>query len=302
MATSKLLVNSIMQNAARSMSSSLPPALKIGHDICRLKPESTVSLHSSFRGMKLSNFEVARNLSRPSSLSASRSTISMAWGGALAPVRLIVQGKHMEITDSIRSYVEEKVGHAVRNHGALVREVDVRCSLRGGDVGKGARKQRCEVTIFTKKHGVLRAEEEDETMYAAIDEVSDIVARKLRKIKEKDGGHGRTWQMRGAPKLGELVDDEPFDFDEAMKKEVVEQPLEEEIVRTKYFEMKPMSAIEAVEQLLNVGHNFYAFRNAETGEINILYKRTHGGYGVIVPRNEDPWEKFSNTNGSAASH
>lgn len=214
-----------------------------------------------------------------------RGVVSMSWGGALAAVRLIVQGKHMELTDSIRLYVEEKVGHAVSIHSGMVREVDVRLSVRGGDVGKGPRLQRCEVTIFTKKHGVVRAEEEEETMYASIDKVSDVVARKLRKIKEKDGGHGRTWQMRHAQKLGDMISDEPVNLDPLLNKTPSDLP--DEIVRTKYFEMLPLSADEALLEMVNVGHDFYAFRNRNSGEINILYKRNHGGYGIIVPRTDN---------------
>ncbi|KAH7299334.1 hypothetical protein KP509_24G005900 [Ceratopteris richardii] len=191
-----------------------------------------------------------------------------------------------QLTDAIKAYVEEKIGNAVHNQYNLLREVDVRMSVRGGESGRGPKLQRCEVTMFTKKHGVVRAEEESDSMYASIDRVSDVVSRKLRKIKEKDGGHGR---LRHQPRVGELLTTEDVDF---KPKETNDLP--DEVVRTKYFEMLPMTSNEALEQLVNVGHDFYAFRNAESGEINILYKRKHGGYGLIVPKNNEAWEKTEN--------
>eukprot|EP00250_Pteridium_aquilinum_P028403 c37092_g1_i1 orf=223-1113(+) len=215
-----------------------------------------------------------------------RVTTCMAWGGTLASVRLIIQGKHLELTDALKAYVEDKIGNAVHNQYSLLREVDVRMSVRGGESGRGPRLQRCEVTMFTKKHGVVRAEEESDSMYASIDRVSDVVSRKLRKIKEKDGGHGRP---RHQPRLGELLTTEEVEF-----KPKEQSDLPDEVVRTKYFEMAPMTSDDALEQLVNVGHDFYAFRNAESGEINILYKRKHGGYGLIVPRNNESWESIDN--------
>lgn len=158
--------------------------------------------------------------------------------------------------------------------------------------------------MFTKKHGVIRAEEEAETLYASIDTVSSVIQRKLRKIKEKDSDHGR--HMKGFDRLKVrdpevLVDQDSVavpqeeeeeeediseDFTDDLVPEVsifrMDSVLNShfsclfiahigkfvQIVRTKYFDMPPLTVSEAIEQLENVDHDFYAFRNEETGKIS----------------------------------
>lgn len=266
--------------------------------LSRLTPATLSSFNSTIQGHALRWIFAAR----PIVTNSGGQINCMLWSGPLSSVRLIIQGKNFQLTDAVKAYIEEKVGIAVQKHANLVREVDVRLSIRGGEVGKGPKVRRCEVTLFTKKHGVVRAEEESETINASIDIVSDIIRRKLRKIKEKDGGHGRSSKMRKQPKLGELLSTELLDVKEMRDEEidnlsdVKEMPsdelddLSDEVVRIKYFEMPPMSHEEALEQLMNVDHDFYAFRNMESGEVNVLYKRKHGGYGLIVPKSNERWE------------
>ncbi|RWR89550.1 ribosome-binding factor PSRP1, chloroplastic [Cinnamomum micranthum f. kanehirae] len=252
------------------------------------------SLHSHFlnHSTSLSSQIKPKCISSPSS--NNRLVLRMSWDGALSSVRLIIQGKNIDLADTVKKYVEDKVGKAVQKHTQLVREVDVRISVRGGELGKGPRLRRCEVTLFTKKHGVVRAEEDADTLYGSIDLVSSIIQRKLRKIKEKDSDHGR--HMKGFNRLKVRQPDEEFVEEDrevpTAQQEGGEVDIVDEVVRTKYFDMPPLTVAEALVELENVDHDFYGFRNEETGEINILYRRKNGGYGLIIPKGDGRLEKL----------
>ncbi|KAI4338046.1 hypothetical protein L6164_016400 [Bauhinia variegata] len=224
----------------------------------------------------------------PRSNRATSLVVRMSWDEPLSSVKLIVQGKHLQLTGAVKQHVEEKVGKAVQKHSHLVREVDVRLSARGGEFGRGPRTSRCEVTLYTKRHGVVRAEEDAETLYGSIDLASSIVQRKLRKIKEKESDHGR--HMKGFNRLRDKETTLELPKDEIKIPPEEEEEFISEVVRTKYFEMVPLTESEAIEQLENVDHDFYAFRNEETGEVNIVYKRKAGGYGVIIPKEDGKTE------------
>jgi putative sigma-54 modulation protein len=194
-------------------------------------------------------------------------------------MKLVIHGKNIEITDAIREYVHQKIEKAVSHFQNITNEVDVHLSVaRNPRINT---RQAAEVTIFANGN-VIRAEESSENLYASIDLVADKIARQLRKYKERRQDHKT----------------QPIPTNEAVNPEPVEDligdrtpELPGEVVRTKYFSMPPMTVAEAQEQLQLVGHDFYMFRNAETGEINVIYERNHGGYGVIQPRNP-------NTNGN----
>lgn len=189
-------------------------------------------------------------------------------------MKLVIHGKNIEITDSIREYVTQKVEKGVSHFQDLTLEVDVHLS-----VAKNPRnnlKQTAEVTIFANKT-VIRAEESSENLYASIDLVSDKISRQLRKYKEK-----RLAQKTSVrAKTIEVVEEQPVVKDLIGSRS---PELPKEVVRTKYFMMSPMTVEDALEQLQLVDHDFYMFRNAETGEINVIYERNHGGYGVLQPR------------------
>ncbi|MEH2060514.1 MAG: ribosome-associated translation inhibitor RaiA [Nostoc sp.] len=188
-------------------------------------------------------------------------------------MKLVIHSKNIEITDAIREYVHQKIEKAVSHFQSITNEVDVHLSVaRNPRINT---RQAAEVTIYANG-SVIRAEESSENLYASIDLVADKIARQLRKYKERRQDQ-KTHALPTETVVADLV------VTDLIGDRTPELP--NEVVRTKYFSMPPMTLAEASEQLQLVGHDFYMFRNSETGEINVIYERNHGGYGVIQPRN-----------------
>ncbi len=189
-------------------------------------------------------------------------------------MKLLIQGNNIAITDAINDYVQQKLEKAVKHFQNITTKVDVHLS-----VGRNARvnnKHKAEVTVYANGT-IIRAQESSENLYASIDMVSDKIARQLSKYKEKY----LSKKTHAKVKTGVLVEEEPVQPD-LIGDRTPELP--SEVVRMKYFGMPPMSIEQALEQLQLVDHDFYMFRNSATNEINVIYIRNHGGYGVIQPR------------------
>jgi putative sigma-54 modulation protein len=205
-------------------------------------------------------------------------------------MKLLLHGKNIEITDAIREYVHQKIEKAVSHFENFTTEVDVHLSVNRNS--KVAERQVAEVTVYANGT-VIRVQEAAEILYASIDLVADKISRKLRKYKEKNFVAKKTHHSLKEQSLDNEIASEAIkeiDFDLVGDRSA---ELPEEVVRVKYFSMQPMSVKDAWEHLQMVGHDFYMFCNSETSEINVIYQRNHGGYGVIQPRPEE-----MNVNGS----
>jgi putative sigma-54 modulation protein len=178
-------------------------------------------------------------------------------------------GRNLEITDAIRDYVEKKLSRLDRyQNGELMAKVVL--SLAGSPHVEKRAKAEIQLDL---PGGLLRVEEEDQDLYAAIDRMVDRLETQLKRYKERRFvGRRHSYQGPPSPEVRDM---------EALRK-----PEEEEgprIVRVKRFEMKPMDPEEAVFQMEALGHDFFVFRNAKTDEINVVYRRKDGNYGLIEP-------------------
>jgi putative sigma-54 modulation protein len=183
-------------------------------------------------------------------------------------MRLQVKGKNVEVSQSIRSYAEEKLGKLSRQ---LSDPTEVELELAVEKNPSISASHGAEATIRTKGP-TLRARESSPDMKASIDQLVEKLERQVKRYREKRRTEPRR-QARangGAAEASVLVppvsdDGEPW------------------IVKTKQFPVKPMSPDEAVLQLELVGHDFFVFRNAESNEVNVVYRRRAGDYGLIEP-------------------
>ena len=173
-------------------------------------------------------------------------------------MKFIIIGRNIDITEGLKSAVQEKLGKLERY---FTPETEIHVTL---SVEKD--RQKIEVTIPVKGN-IIRSEQVSSDMYVSIDLVEEVIERQLRKYKTKIVNQ----QQAGGNFQKEFVEDEFLEDEEV------------NIIRTKKFGIKPMYPEDACVQMELLGHNFYVFRNAETDEVNVVYKRQGNTYGLIEP-------------------
>ena len=194
-------------------------------------------------------------------------------------MKLLIHGRNLELTEALREYTQSKLQKAIQHFEDMVKEADVHLS-----VARNPRtpQQTAEVTVFANGT-VIRAQERSENLYASIDLVASKLSRQLRRYKERhtDHHHSTGHSASLTPSTESVLDESSIDGSLLEGKEV---HLPNPGVRKKYFPMVPMSVDDARQQLDLIDHDFYLFREEETKELQVIYKRNHGGYGVIQAR------------------
>ncbi len=171
-----------------------------------------------------------------------------------------IRGDKLEITDAIGNYVESKLDRLNKYFKEDEILANVLLKVRGND-------QIIEVTIPTDKF-ILRSEEADKDLYAAIDLVTDKLERQIRKNKTRLNKQNYDNKFK------------EFNFDYEIKDEE-ESSENEAIVKRKKLEMKPMDEEEAILEMNLLGHEFFVYKDMHTDNINVLYRRKDGNYGLI---------------------
>ena len=191
-------------------------------------------------------------------------------------MKFIISGKNIEVTPGLKDAIEQKLGKLER-YFTPETEINVTLSVEKG-------RQKIEVTIPVKGN-IIRSEQTSNDMYVSIDLVEEIIERQLRKYNERqlrkyknklvarNQGHPTSYAPSGNSFRKEFFDSE----------EETTEDDEVRIVRTKKFGIKPMFPEDACVQMELLGHNFFVFSNAETDEVNVVYKRKDGSFGLIEP-------------------
>jgi putative sigma-54 modulation protein len=173
-------------------------------------------------------------------------------------MKFIILGKNIDVTEGLRSAVEDKIGK-LEKYFAEDTEVHVTLSVEKD-------RQKIEVTIPVKG-SIIRSEQVSNDMYVSIDLVEEIIERQLKKYKTR-----LTDREQGAGSFKQEYLDKDFMDEEEVK-----------IIRTKKFDIKPMYPEDACVQMELLGHSFFVFCNAETDQVNVVYKRKGNTYGLIEP-------------------
>eukprot|EP00316_Scyphosphaera_apsteinii_P013076 CAMPEP_0119346528 /NCGR_PEP_ID=MMETSP1333-20130426/108048_1 /TAXON_ID=418940 /ORGANISM="Scyphosphaera apsteinii, Strain RCC1455" /LENGTH=213 /DNA_ID=CAMNT_0007359029 /DNA_START=985 /DNA_END=1626 /DNA_ORIENTATION=- len=201
---------------------------------------------------------------------------------------------NLDITEPLRDYADAKLGKQVKRYDEMINSVTVHLKVEHRALHdrdhQGLEAHIAEVTALCRDRQVIRVRHSSDSMYASLDKLSDMLGRKLRKYKERK----RSRSSLGAQQLTEPEVEQEEDEDgvlmEAAEAKAAEVevavptvPQDWTVVRSKNFPMPPISVQEAVLCLEYIDHDFYVFRNEETNEVNVVYKREIGGIGLIQP-------------------
>ncbi len=182
-------------------------------------------------------------------------------------MELQISSNNMDVTPRLRSYVEKKTARLDRYLPTLS---NVQVELAMENTRSAVQRHVAEITIRDERGTILRAEERNSDMFAAVDAVIDKLYRQIEryrgKTKRRNRGKGETLDL-GDPLP---ITEEYVDEDQA-------------IVRYKRFALHPMSAEEAIDQMELLGHDFYVFFNAEDDGVNVIYRRRDGTFGLLQP-------------------
>ena len=191
-------------------------------------------------------------------------------------MKLLIHGRNLELTPALREYTKSKLEKAIHHFDELVKEADVHLS-----VAKNPRvpQQTAEVTVFANGT-VIRAQERSQNLYASIDLVANKLCRQLKRYKERHSNHHHSNgnSSSATPTTEEIVEERSVESSLITGKEA---KLPSPGIRKKYFSMSPMDIEEARHQLDLIDHDFYLFKEKNTEKLQVIYRRNHGGYGLI---------------------
>ena len=181
-------------------------------------------------------------------------------------MRLEVKGRNVEVSDAIRRYADEKLEKVARQLPDAPTQIEVELMLETNP--SIANDHVAEATVWTKGT-TLRARESSAGFEASIDLLADKLERQVKRYREK---RSRRETVRRAN--GSAPEEPTFS----------EEQLERMIVKSKQFDLQPLTPEEATVELELIGHDFFVFVNIETGNQNVVYRRRGGGYGLIEPQ------------------
>jgi len=191
-------------------------------------------------------------------------------------MKILIHSKNLELTEPLKEYTKSKISKATHHYKDIVKEADIHLSV---EKNPRVSFQNAEVTIFANGI-IIRAEEKSDNLYSSIDLVANKLCRQLRKFKER-----HSISIHNNKSTYKISDFEKNPYPQLEEKDFLKDGIKgnlpDPFIKNKYFEMCPISINEARKQLDLIDHDFYFFRNIENNDLQVIYKRNHGGYGLI---------------------